>query len=517
MRYYQDTSALSNPVYLLLGSFKAVILATVIISCLASLLSILFDPVLSEDSILYLRAADQFLETGLNDAVAIYPWPWLSVMIALIHSATGISAELVAHLLSACFYMILSAAFVAIVKELGASLSVQILAALTILIFPSLNDYRDNILRDHGYWACYMLSLWALIKYSEIPSWGSALIWFVATAVSFFFRVEAILFAVIGPLALLGTNQLWKYRLIMAGKLYLLILFGALVALGTSYLWTQDLTNNLRLSSDYNQASTLVSQVQKNFNALSDKLSQYVGNKYFEKSATIFLILGFAGILMQGLLSTLTPIYSAFAVLNVKRSIRPDWEAGKQIVKLFALTNLALLLCFVFYRFFLVDRYVIPLCLILLLWVPFTVHKLWKASLRDNSRVTWQMGLLVVVLGYQLLDSVMSTGVSKAYILDASEWAEQHIPKTETALSNHAHIAYFGLNGSAHTNTGRRLNGEWEEIKIPSTTRFLVLNVKQKDGRLASVIEGLSEEFKSIKTFSNERRDQVIVLERQGL
>lgn len=515
MRYYQGTGALSNPIYLVLGSYRAIILTTIIVSCLASLLAILFEPVLSDDSILYLRAADQYLDGSLADAVAIYSWPWLSVIIALLHSATGMPVEMVAHLLSALFYMVISASFVAIVKELGASLSIQILAALIILVFPSLNDYRDNILRDHGYWACYLLSIWTLIKYSKFPGWGRALLWFGATGASFFFRVEGLVFTLIGPLALFCVALAWKDRWIMVGKLYLLILIGAVAAFGVSNLWTGDVTGNFRIRSDFDQASALFSMVQLNFSALSEALSQYVGNKYFEKSATIFLILGFAGVLLQGLLSTFTPIYAAFVVLNVKPTIRPDWGAVKNIVKVFALTNLAILLCFVFYRFFLVDRYVIPLCLTLLLWVPFTINKLWQLSLRENDRVTWQMGLLVVLLCYQLLDSVMSTGASKAYIHEASNWVDRNIPKTERAISNHAHIAYFGLDGRAPTNISTPENGHAGEIKLPSKVGVLVLNVKRKDKELLSAINQLAD-FKPIKTFSNERKDQVIVLERKG-
>ena len=97
-------------------------------SLLLSLWLITIDPLINRDAILYLRAADAYLESGFFASQQVFARPLISVSIALLHQLTGINLISAGLLLISVFYALFCAGFVATVRTLGGDHRVQLIA-----------------------------------------------------------------------------------------------------------------------------------------------------------------------------------------------------------------------------------------------------------------------------------------------------------------------------------------------------------------------------------------------------
>ena len=134
-------------------------LAAALVSLLLSAWCIFLDDVINNDGILYLRTADLIGRGEWQTAVESYKWLFYPLLIAALDKLTGIGLELSAHVLNAGFTALTVAAFISLIRELGGSRSAITAAAVLVLLFPGLNEYRSFVIRDAGFLAFYMLAL----------------------------------------------------------------------------------------------------------------------------------------------------------------------------------------------------------------------------------------------------------------------------------------------------------------------------------------------------------------------
>src|SRR6185437_14432921 len=114
----------------------------------------------------------------------------------------------------------------------GGDRQTQIFAAIVILLFPYLNHDRDNILRDFGYYAFGLISLYYFIRYFKYPNWRNAICWNVSIVIATLFRVEGLILSALAPLALLFQTQVeFKQRFTSLIKIYSLPFIIALIYL----------------------------------------------------------------------------------------------------------------------------------------------------------------------------------------------------------------------------------------------------------------------------------------------
>ena len=75
-------------------------------------------PLVNNDGIFYLLAADAFTRDGFAVAGATYGWPFHPILVALAASLLGVSAETAARAVGALLLALACAAFVAVVRAL---------------------------------------------------------------------------------------------------------------------------------------------------------------------------------------------------------------------------------------------------------------------------------------------------------------------------------------------------------------------------------------------------------------
>lgn len=481
------------------------------LSLLLSVYLIALNPVLSNDSVLYLRAAQAFHESGLDAALALYPWPTLSILIAWTHSLTGLSFELSAYLLSICSYLLLLSVFITIIRELGGSSGTQLLAVFLMLVFPTLNDYREYIIRDHAYWLFILLSLLQLLRFERSGIWWHAFGWALAAIAATTFRTEGLFILTLTPLALLRNRR--STMLFAVAKPYAVV-FGVALLVAIPLLLSPDTVSDTRLYREIASLPQFLSQIGRQLDQSVTAIKLAVDNYYFSHDAKIVFIGGLLVLLVYQGLHALTPVY--LLLLLWARGCMPDsLRQGNAIIAGYAMAISLYLVLFILDKQFINDRFMMPLCLVALIYLPFAVTALADGS---NGRL-WspRSVLLMVLLAYPTLDTLISTGTDKRYIAEAVHWLQQQRPDHGVILTNNQHIAYFsggsfdacGLNASP----GRVLNRK--KCKAPE---LLVYEVKRENKRLNAELQQLQQNsgYSLQARIQNNDQDAVVILARSG-
>ena len=204
----------------------------VLISLLVSCFTILNPSLPNDDAYSYIRIAEIALNEGINASWQYYSWASYPLLIAFV-SNLGTDLITAAHIVNAFFLSLLVYSYISIVSFLNASKSVSILAATCILLFPTLNELRFDIIRDIAMWALSLFGLWHFLLFLESNRLQNFLVFCGSIALASLFRVEAIIYIFSLPIALLFDNrhqkqfryqQLKKCIVIIASVLILMFL-----------------------------------------------------------------------------------------------------------------------------------------------------------------------------------------------------------------------------------------------------------------------------------------------------
>jgi len=164
--------------------------------------AITVDPIVNPDAILYFSVADEFALGNFSNAFTLYKWPFYSGFIAFVQAITGLSTQNSAYLLNSILYIIAVFGFLACVHALGANQRTLVIAAILILLFPSLNKYRAFIIRDAGFIAFYLWMIFHLIQGINKQQFSNFVWASVFIVLATLFRIEAIVPLLILPVYL---------------------------------------------------------------------------------------------------------------------------------------------------------------------------------------------------------------------------------------------------------------------------------------------------------------------------
>ena len=178
-------------------------------SLLVSLFTIQFPNTLNDDAYAYIRTAEIFLADGLNAAFQHYAWASYSLLIALI-SQLGFSLFTSAFIVNAFFFALLGYSFISIIKYIDDSRQVLFLAAICVLLYPQLNEYRYHIIRDVAFWALALFALWQYLSYTAEHSLQHACAFTAALIIATSFRPEAAVYLLVVPFTVLPDKRFAK-------------------------------------------------------------------------------------------------------------------------------------------------------------------------------------------------------------------------------------------------------------------------------------------------------------------
>lgn len=490
---------------------RLILLLTTGISLTISWLSIRNSFVLSPDSLHYIFTAQIFLNHGLQAATESYHWPFLSILIAEIHNLTGLSLVAAGHTLIAILYAALSCSFILLTKDLGGSIRTQLLALVVISILPTLNDYRDYITRDVGFWLFTLLSIQQLLRYASSSNPKHAIGWLLFTLLAIGFRTEAIFFTLLAPLALLTDGFLsLKQRVYKLTTLYGLL--GGITIIGVmTVIIYPPLSAKLRLVMEIVNFQAFFDKLFQEYTQTLKALTSVMDNKHAVNDMDIVFGTGLAGLVIYSILHALTIPYITLLgwAGKIKLFSKPN---QKNYLIAYLIIILVYLFLFSFRRYFMTDRYCMAAVLILMLALPFCIEKIWA----NSTKFGWRRFLVAFLLLVPALDSLINTPSDKIYIINASEWIKLHKSQTTQLLTNHKQIAVLG-GECLHSCFFNSAHVSLKAKDISSKHSLLAIQAKHDELEQLREINTLIESpaWVLTQTFTNNKEDKVFILTKQ--
>lgn len=412
-------------------------LFTAFASILLSLQAVYFDDLINRDGIMYLQMVEAYLQGGLAAAQAIYDWPTFSILIAWGHQLSGLPIEKVGFLLNSLLFVVLTDALVLISNKLVNSSRQLTIAAILILCFMPINEYRDFILRDPGYWAFASLALYQFILLIEAPNYKSATLWQVFMVIAILFRIEGAIILLALPLFFLFHKEMSNKfkRLSQAYYLLLLGLIGV-IAFALTQPHLVDAFAKITSIIEYLKFETY----QATLSQYSDVLKQQVLNKYSEDYATFILLSGLVMMLAYKLVKTFSVSY--WVVYVVARRFKTPHINPKlqQLLVYFVILNVLILVVFLFRQYFISGRYTLLTMIgLLLVFMPVLCHGIEQMYLAKNKLL---LAIVALALFYSVADtSTMSS--NKNYIKQVARWAAHHIPDHSLVITDDEFLLYY--------------------------------------------------------------------------
>jgi hypothetical protein len=415
----------------------------VVASLVLSLFTLLLQETPNADAYTYARTAEIFLVDGIIAAYQHYSWATYSILIGIV-STTGLDVFSAGLLVNAMFYAILVYAFLSIVKQINDSEPLLAIAAICILVYPQLNEYRELLIRDIGFWALSLAALWQYLLYVKTQSLRSTIIFCTCLLLAALFRAEALAYLVFTPLSLLFDTRLEaSARKILLVKLYAVIIS---LSLGLLLFLTLMGLNVAQLFIEF--ASIYEPFISGNF-TLNDEERALLGSLLFtEYAATfsreyieVFLLAGMISILLANLLTGIGGPYLIILTIGFfKNHLRLNRGIAIPIV-FYLCINFLILLSFIIVTRYLSSRYAMLMCILLALFVPTVI-----LNLLENAKASGRKSvayIIAIFFSYCAIDSYFSFGESKSYVKESIEWIADNTEGSAGLLTNNHAVAYF--------------------------------------------------------------------------
>jgi hypothetical protein len=463
--------------------------------------------VLNPDAICYLESAAVYQLAGLKAAFNLCSqarWPFYSVLIAWTHQFTHLSFENSAYLLDSFFSLVIVLTFVRLVAQMQAHKAMVALAAVTILVFNSFNGLRDYIIRDHGFWALWMLSVLCYFHFLKTRSWRAALVWSCCSIGAILFRVEGLVFYLLAPLFI------WFYPALALKQRVQAFFRLTLPLLVFAVGWMLAQPGHIMMAP----VGRLHYQVEHFFDLIISTLHRGMAglrdSVFYPDRGEDFLWKYVQATLVwyvMGIISALGITY-AFLIAYVwyKRLAKMD---SALFFTLITYLVISVLITGVYYfeGLYLSKRYIMMLLLLLSLFVPLAMHDIFYVQ--KKQWLTWVIGILLVGT---FIGGIVNFGFSKKYLFYAGSWLKNEVPAGEKIYSNDLLVVYYAQH------YGHDFFQVWDQfMQTPILERnnwkkyqYVAMRVNHADADMSQKIAA-SVRQKPIKTFANRRGDQVMI------
>jgi len=487
-------------------------------SLLLSLWSIYLDPVINNDGILYVQAAEHFLNGQWAAGLSVYKWPFYSLVISAASAISGFTVGHAAYAVNGGLYVLLMLGFVALVRSLAANRTTQWVALLVALAHPTLNEFRPFIIRDIGYWACYLWALAYFFAYLEARRGNLLVGWVVFSLLAFLFRVEGILLVTVLPACLHAVNRHGRKRVAAVA----LVVAVAVLVLGAAPLWQYlSEVDVARQPLIVNPIEHIADSWQERASAILERLDslrwEFTGIGSRPLALTVYISTVFL-IMLYELVKTVGVVFSGLIVYAASRSLKFPRDGLRRWWGIVAGIQAVLVFQFVFANFFLADRYTVALGLTVLVFVPFCLEQLWRRwrqprplpSLAGPWRNVWP-GILVGLLLLQTMDG-LDVATEKHHIKEAGLWLRGNAPAGSSIYSNDQILIYYsGLDEARgdSSHTWKEAMSELWTDKWQTHDYFALVMSDSKSHNEVLLLKRIGTQ--PVKRFSNEQGDSVLI------
>ncbi len=435
---------------------------------------------INPDTVLYFESARLIALGQFKEAVGIFNWPMYSLCIAAVHKITTLNIHHSAQLLSVLFFAITTFSFTKII-ELGGGNHKSMFAGALIL-FSSLyivGDVLEMLMRDQGFWACFLTSLVFFIRFKTKHQYRDAFFWQVFAVLATLFRIEAIMYLLFLPLALLfEKDQSWKQRISHLIKCNFLNILVA-IAIGLALAFSSQLSMQSfgRLKEVF--TSKLFQELTHNLVTRGQIMSEQVLGKYLEEFAIVGLLLTFAYVMIVKAITTTGLVNFVLAAFSTqqKKLIKPATRATIQATAIIAFVTMGLIITKVFV---LSSRYVVALAFMLMLMAAFQLGKILTECSQGKTKKGSSKILITLILLFMagsILKNVWPKADGYNYMQDAVTWIKKNNIPEDKVIYNESRLRFFA-NAEYKGSWGSNPNDLLEMIKSNEILNYDYLVIK---------------------------------------
>ncbi|MBP5946003.1 hypothetical protein ICA15_18455 [Pseudomonas sp. P116] len=397
-------------------------------SLLLSLIAVMGTATVGRDAALYIDIAQQVTEQGPDVAWATFDWPWFSLLLAATHSILRLPLELSAYLWCGLFFAGISALMVDCVRQRSPDITRW--ACLVMLAMPAVNAFRNDIIRECGFWFFCTLALWLALRWQARGGWLRAAFIHMAIVAAALFRLEALL--LIPALALWQLPNLWSSsRRLSFIQFSLLPVIGLLVVSVTGVL----LSARVVLYLDMIEPRSVFAS----FQMLCDQFANSLINKYSQDEAGRIIFFGILATMTITFVKLMGPFAVPFILRRNWGVLGIYWRDYRPFAWV-AMLYLVVLVLFFIKQQFMNARY---MSFLNLMFVPVLAMGL-AAFVRQFPRLG--KGLVVLAL-LVMLSNVISTGAGKTHYVEAGRWMSSHVESDAPTYFTDGRISYYAGRG----------------------------------------------------------------------
>lgn len=470
-----------------IGPLRTAFVGSLLLSWLA-----LQGSLINRDGIHYVDAARALLEPVAGISGTGFDWQFLPVLMAGLSALTGLRPETAGHLLNALMLAGACSLLVAIVRRRLPEAAWA--ACLVVLAMPAYNGYRNELLRECGFWFFCLLAFWLAMRWQDAPRWREAIACQLALGLAALFRLEAVVFypALMLWQAFAAPAGQRLRRVLMLGSLPLAgaILAGLLVGSGVVALPHR--------VGFYLEAANPLHKLQL-LGEAAERMSGSVLGKYSREEATYVLFFGLLSIIPVKFLKMAGVFVVPLAYACVAQPLRTALSRWQPLPWAF-LAYALVLAAFVTHQFFLVGRYV---SLLNLLAVPVAAAGL-ALLMQRFPRWKWLMAALALAT---MAANVVSLSPRKTHIVEAGRWLGANAHDAARVGVDNARLAYYaGWRASQAASLDRPALAQ---ALASGRVDMVAVEAPRKD---ADVEKWLADHgLQAVQRFANKAGDAVIV------
>lgn len=460
-------------------------------SLLLSLIAVLGAVTVGRDAALYIDTAQKITEHGPKIAFQLFDWPWFPLLLAGTHSLLGLPLELSAYLWCGLFLAGTSALMVSCVYQRSPEAARW--ACLVVLAMPAVNAFRDDIIRECGFWFFCTLTLWLALRWESRGGWVRAGLIHLAIVGAALFRLEAIL--LLPALGLWQLPNIWQRSRNKEFLQFILlpVLGGVLVIAFISLSGVMSLNRVAYYLDMINPRHVFAS-----FNTLSQQFADSLIYKYSRDDAGKIIFFGVLVTMLISFVKLMGPFAVPFMFWRTWAVLKVYWGQYRPFAWA-ALIYLLVLMLFFIRQQFMNSRY---LSFLNLLVVP-ALALGFALFVREFPR----LGKTLLVLGMLvMLSNVISTGAKKSQYVEAGRWVAANIDVVAPAYFEDGRIGYYA--GRGYLDSIPR-----EKAMSPEHVgeyRYFLIEAKPDEAWLVSWLA--EHNMKILASFANRKGARVLVI-----
>lgn len=405
------------------------------------------------DAFVYFAAANAYLTGGSHAAMAVYPLPLYSILLALLSKTLHVSFLIANNILAVFLDTVIVLAFVKITSLFNASKREMYFGLLFILFLPYFAHFRHMSMRDHGYLAFALCALCFLIAYYREEKIYQSVLWGFFVILSLLFRVEGGFLLIFAPLPIIFNNQITFFarlkRLLLS---YIFPIFLFIAAILFIFLKNHQVNNELfghYFGRVMQVKKEILSGLNASYHVLLEKaqiIKPAIPEEYRLSLAIVFMMSGLVGLYFKHLFDVFPLLYFVLGIAGLYQLFAIKKQKGMAIIFGYMLICLVISFGFLIQEFFITGRYLLLSVILVLIGAPFAFNTLVQRWENRAGRILgsrWFFPLIVVWFFVIALSSLIYFGPSKAYIIKSGDWLHDNLSPGAVLCVNDKQLGFY--------------------------------------------------------------------------